>query len=103
MARLVAYERAGADVLFAPGLHTLEQVRRVCEAVTKPVNVLARRNFTVAQLVDAGAQRISVGGALTWVAADALVLAATASRERGDLSVLAATNPAAEWPAGPVA
>jgi len=103
VARLVAYERAGADVLFAPGLSTLEQVRRVCEAVTKPVNVLARRNFTVAQLVDAGARRISVGGALAWVAADALVLAATAIRERGDLSVLAASNPAAEWPAGPVA
>src|SRR4051794_24422771 len=62
--RLQAYERAGADVLFAPGLATLEHVRLVTSAVGRPVNVLASlfRGVTVAELADAGAKRISVGG-----------------------------------------
>ncbi len=95
--RLQAYGGAGADVLFAPGLTSISAIRRVCQSVTKPVNVLARRQFTMIQLGDAGARRISVGGALTWVAADAMVRAATAIRDRGDLSVLGADNPAGQW------
>jgi 2-methylisocitrate lyase-like PEP mutase family enzyme len=97
IARLQAFERAGADVLFAPGLATLDAVRRVCQAVSKPVNVLARRTFTVAQLAEAGARRLSVGGGLTWIAADALVHAATAIRDTGDFSVLQSSNPTAGW------
>jgi 2-methylisocitrate lyase-like PEP mutase family enzyme len=89
IARLRAFEEAGADVLYAPGLGTLEQVRAVCDAVSKPVNVLARPSFTFAELADAGAQRVSVGGALTWVARAALTEAATAIRDSGDFSVLA--------------
>jgi 2-methylisocitrate lyase-like PEP mutase family enzyme len=63
--------------------------------VTKPVNVLAVRTLTVAEIFEAGAQRVSVGGALTWVAAQALVDAATAIRDRGDLSILNARSPLA--------
>ena len=64
--RLQAFEAAGADVLFAPGLKTLDEVRLITGALQKPVNVLAPliKNATVAELADAGAKRISVGGAL---------------------------------------
>jgi acetylornithine/succinyldiaminopimelate/putrescine aminotransferase len=59
-------------VLYAPGLATVEEIRFVCEALAKPVNVLALPGLTVAEVFEAGAQRVSVGGALTWVAAKAL-------------------------------
>lgn len=78
--RLRAYEAAGADCLYAPGLRTVEQIRTVCAAVSKPVNVLRLGELTVQEIFDAGAQRVSVGGALTWAARDALVAAATALR-----------------------
>jgi 2-methylisocitrate lyase-like PEP mutase family enzyme len=97
IARLQAFERVGADVLYAPGLRTVEEIRAVCAAVSKPVNVLARPDLSVAQVVDAGAQRVSVGGALTWVAAGALASAATAIRDRGDFSALAVRLPLDEW------
>jgi 2-methylisocitrate lyase-like PEP mutase family enzyme len=97
IARLQAYQHAGADVLFAPGLTSVEQIRRVCQAVTRPVNVLARRHLTVAGIAEAGGRRISVGGALAWVAADAMVRAATSIRDRGDFSVLSADNPGEAW------
>ncbi len=97
IARLSAFEQAGADVLYAPGLVTLEQIRAVCSAVTKPVNVLARPDLSFHQLVEAGAQRVSVGGALAWVAARAMADAAIAIRDRGDFSALSARVPLAEW------
>src|SRR6059058_6007673 len=90
IARLQAYEQAGADVLYAPGLGTIDEIRAVCAAVSKPVNVLARPHLTLAEIADAGAKRISVGGALTWVAVAALISAAGAMGERGDFSALAA-------------
>jgi 2-methylisocitrate lyase-like PEP mutase family enzyme len=90
IARLRAYESAGADVLYAPGLGTAAEIRAVCDAVSKPVNVLARPNLTVAEIAAAGARRISVGGALAWVATAALASAAERIRDHGDLSVLAA-------------
>ncbi len=93
IARLQAYEAAGADVLYAPGLSTLDEIAAVCSAVGRPVNVLARPDLTVADIVAAGAQRVSVGGSLTWVAVRALTEAATALLERGDLSVLAGRAP----------
>src|ERR687887_986365 len=77
-ARLQAYEAAGADVLYAPGLGSAEEIREVCEAVSKPVNVLAVPHLSFAEITAAGAQRVSVGGALTWVAARALADAAEA-------------------------
>ena len=76
IARLLAYERAGADVLFAPGLRDADQIRTVCAATSKPVNVLAHAKLTMREIVDAGAQRVSVGGALTWTAVNAMVAAA---------------------------
>ena len=97
IARLQAFEVAGADVLYAPGLRTREEVRTVCAAVSRPVNVLAVPALTVAELAGAGARRISVGGSLTWVAVRALVDAAEAIRDRGDLSALAARVPLDEW------
>jgi len=93
IARLQLYEEAGADVLYAPGLRTVEQVRAVCESVSKPVNILARPDLTCAELADAGAQRVSVGGSLAWVAAQALADAASAIRDRGDFSMLTAGSP----------
>jgi 2-methylisocitrate lyase-like PEP mutase family enzyme len=100
IARLRAYEGAGADVLYAPGLRTVEEIRAVCSAVSKPVNVLARPNLSVAQIFEAGAQRVSVGGSLTWVAVSAMADAAVAIRDRGDLSALSAQPPLRDWFAG---
>jgi len=97
IARLQAYERAGADVLYAPGLATVEEIRAVCDAVEKPVNVLARPNLTFAEITSAGAQRVSVGGALTWVAAAGLVSAAERIRDDGDFSALGAGVKIGEW------
>jgi 2-methylisocitrate lyase-like PEP mutase family enzyme len=97
IARLQAFERAGADVLYAPGLRTTEQIRAVCSAVSKPVNVLAVRNLSLREIVDAGAQRISVGGALAWSAVSGLVSAAEAIRDRGDFSQLGSSARVGEW------
>ena len=97
IARLQAYERAGADVLYAPGLRTAEEIRAVCGAVSKPINVLAHRGLTMSEIVAAGAQRVSVGGALTWAAVGALVAAAEQIRDHGDFSALAAPPRLREW------
>ena len=93
IARLQAYEEAGADVLYAPSLRTVDEIRAVCGAVGKSVNVLGLPGLTVAEIFGAGAQRISVGGGLTWVAMNAFVDAATSIRDSGDLSVLAGCSP----------
>jgi 2-methylisocitrate lyase-like PEP mutase family enzyme len=97
IARLQAFEAAGADVLYAPGLRTVADIRSVCESVAKPVNVLAVRDLSFAEIADAGAGRVSVGGALTWVAVNAFADAARAIRERGDFSVFGASPPLADW------
>jgi 2-methylisocitrate lyase-like PEP mutase family enzyme len=97
IARLQAFEAAGADVLYAPGLRTTAEIRAVCEAVSKPVNVLAHPRLPMAEIVEAGAQRVSVGGALTWTAVGALAAAATEIRDSGDFSALAASPPLREW------
>ena len=100
IARLVAYEGAGADVLYAPGLRSGDQIRAVCEATTKPVNVLAHPGLSMSEIVDAGGRRISVGGGLTWVAVGAMAAAAQKIRDDGDFSSLAAPDPFDEWLAG---
>jgi 2-methylisocitrate lyase-like PEP mutase family enzyme len=97
IARLQAFEEAGADVLYAPGLRTTEEIAAVCTAVSKPVNVLARPRLSLGEIVAAGARRVSVGGALTWVAVRAMADAAQAIRDEGDFSVLAASLPLGEW------
>jgi 2-methylisocitrate lyase-like PEP mutase family enzyme len=93
IARLQAYEQAGADVLYAPGLRRVEEIEAVCRSVSRPVNVLALGDLTREQIAGAGARRISVGGGLTWVAVDAATAAATAIRDRGDFSGLTAGAP----------
>jgi 2-methylisocitrate lyase-like PEP mutase family enzyme len=97
ISRLQAFEQAGADCLYAPGLRTQAEVRAVCDAVSKPVNVLVLPGLTLAEIVGGGAQRISVGGALTWVATKAMADAATALRDLGDSSALSARVPLQEW------
>jgi 2-methylisocitrate lyase-like PEP mutase family enzyme len=83
--RLQAFEAAGADVLYAPGLRTLEEVRLVAGTLGKPVNVLAVliKGATVSELADAGAKRLSVGGALARGALTALVRAGEEMRGVG--------------------
>ena len=83
--RLQAFEAAGADVLYAPALTTLDEVRLVTGALSKPVNVLATflKGVTVAQLADAGVRRISIGGALARAAITALLRAGTEMQEQG--------------------
>ena len=100
IARLQAFEAAGADVLYAPGLRTIAEIRAVCEAVSKPVNVLAVPTLSLQELAAAGARRISVGGSLAWVAVKAMAEAAAAIRDQGDFSALAARVPLADWLAG---
>ena len=95
--RLQAYERAGADVLYAPGLRNGDEIRAVCQAITKPVNVLAHAGLSMSEIVDAGARRVSVGGALAWVAAGAMAAAAERIRDTGDFSALRVRLPLDEW------
>src|SRR3954470_17028715 len=96
VARLQAYEAAGADVLYAPGVRTIDEIRAVCTAVSRPVNVLAVPALSLSELAGAGAQRVSVGGALTWVAVKAAADVTLAMRE-GDFSALTARVPLADW------
>ena len=97
IARLQAYERAGADVVYAPWLRTVEEIRAVAEATSKPLNVLAHAGLSVSEITAAGGRRISVGSQLTWVAVGAMAQAAEAMRDRGDLSSLAAPVRIKEW------
>ena len=84
IARLQAYAAVGADVLFAPGLSTAEQVRAVVESVDRPVSVLVRPGLPpVGELAEIGIARVSVGGSLAWTALSAFVDAATELRDQG--------------------
>jgi 2-methylisocitrate lyase-like PEP mutase family enzyme len=90
IARLQAYAEAGADVLYAPGLTSLADIREVVRSVDRPVNVLALRNGPpVAELAEAGVRRISVGGSFAFAALGALVEAARELQERGTYGYLA--------------
>jgi len=84
--RLQAFEAAGADVLYAPGLTKAEHIRAVCASVSKPVNVimgLKGAAFSVADLAALGVKRISVGSALSRAALGAFVRAAREIHEQG--------------------
>ena len=84
IARLQSFQEAGADVLFAPGLAKLEDIRQVVASIDLPLSVLALPNApTVAELADAGVKRISVGGAFLYVAVAAMAEAARELLERG--------------------
>lgn len=97
IARLQAFERAGADVLYAPGLRTVDEIRAVCEATSKPVNVIARPKLSLAEIVEAGAQRVSVGSSLAFVALTAMAEAAEAIRDDGDFGPLTFSPRLADW------
>ena len=84
IARLVAYRDAGADVVYAPGLTALEDIRRVVEAAGVPVNVLALRSGPpIAELAEAGVRRVSTGSGLARAAYGALVAGAEELRDAG--------------------
>jgi 2-methylisocitrate lyase-like PEP mutase family enzyme len=84
--RLQAFEAAGADVLYAPGLPDLQAIRTVCASVTRPVNVLAGAAFSAEELAAAGVKRISLGSALSRAALGAFLSAAREIAERGTFS-----------------
>jgi 2-methylisocitrate lyase-like PEP mutase family enzyme len=97
IARLQAFERVGADVLYAPGLRSADEIRAVCDATSKPVNVLAHAGLSMREIVDAGARRISVGGALAWASVAALVTAGEKMRDDGDFSLLVGPGRIKDW------
>jgi 2-methylisocitrate lyase-like PEP mutase family enzyme len=99
IARLNSFAEAGADVLYAPGLITADEIKTVCDAVSKPVNVLAfsRLGLTFAEIAEAGGQRVSVGGGLTWAATDGLIEAAERIIDKGDFSGTATPGRVKEW------
>jgi len=84
IARLQAYQEAGADVLFAPGIKTPDDIGRVVQSVDRPVSVLAVPGApSVSELASLGVARVSVGGAFAFAALGALVEAAEELRDQG--------------------
>jgi len=84
--RLQAYQEAGADVLYAPGLRTREDIAAVVSSVDRPVNVLmglGSAQLTLAELAEIGVKRVSVGSVLARVALGAFLRAAREMREQG--------------------
>ena len=89
--RLQAFEKAGADALFAPGLPDLAAVRAVCTALSKPVNFMVGipgRSFSIAELEAAGVRRISLATSLYWSAMTGLLNAAREVAEQGTFEYL---------------
>ena len=87
--RLQAFEKAGADVLYAPGVRDLATIRTVVSSVGKPLNVVmsaADPALTAAQLAEAGVKRISVGGALSRLALAAFLKGAREMKDRGEFT-----------------
>jgi 2-methylisocitrate lyase-like PEP mutase family enzyme len=83
--RLQAFEKAGAEVLYAPGITLAEEIRAVCASVTKPVNFLAglkgTAQFTISELAALGVRRISLGSALSRAALTAFIRASQEIKE----------------------
>ncbi len=97
--RLQAFEKAGADVLMAPGLPDLAAVRAVCAALTKPVNFMAGikgKSFSVAELEAAGVRRISLATSLYRAAMTGLLDAAREVTEKGTFDYLERAMPTPE-------
>jgi 2-methylisocitrate lyase-like PEP mutase family enzyme len=97
IARLNAFERAGADVVYAPGLRTIDEIRAVCDATTKPVNVLARPKLALSEIFEAGAQRVSLGGSLAFLSVSAMATAAETIRDDGDFTPIMLGPELREW------
>lgn len=98
--RLLAFQAAGADVLMAPGLPDIEAVRKVCAAVSRPVNFMAGmkgRSFSIAQLAEAGVKRVSVAGSLFRAAMTGLITAATEVQVQGSFGFLNDAIPTADF------
>lgn len=89
--RLQAYEAAGVDVLYAPGLTSREDIRTVCSSVKKPVNVLvsASTPYSVTELAALGVKRISLGSAMSRAALGGLIQAAREIQQKGTFGFLA--------------
>jgi 2-methylisocitrate lyase-like PEP mutase family enzyme len=97
IARLIAFQSAGADVLFAPGLKTAEQIQAVLSAIELPLNVLALPGApTIAELGALGVSRVSVGGAFAFTAIAAVVDAATELRDEGTYGYTTASRAGAK-------
>ena len=97
--RLQAFEKAGADVLYAPGLKDLATIRTVTSAVNRPINVVmsaADPSLTLAQLADAGVKRVSVGGALSRLALAAFLEGAREMKDKGAFTWARKTVPSKE-------
>lgn len=97
--RLQAFEEAGADVLYAPGLQDLETIKIVVSSVRKPLNVVmskADKTLTVADLAAVGVKRISIGGMMSQLALATVLEAATDMKQEGTFSIFRAATPAAE-------
>lgn len=97
--RLQAYQEAGADVLFAPGLRQPDDIRAVTSSVDRPVNVvmgLAGLRLSVAELADLGVKRISIGGSLARAALGAFLAAAQEIRDTGSFAYADAAVPHGE-------
>ena len=97
--RLQAFEKAGADVLYAPGLPNLDAIRTVCSAVSRPFNYVAGlvgSNYSVKALAGAGVKRISLGSTLARVALGALARAAREIRDHGTFEFTGDAMPFAE-------
>jgi 2-methylisocitrate lyase-like PEP mutase family enzyme len=97
--RLQAFEKAGADVLYAPGVRDLATIRTVVAAVGRPLNVVmsaADPDLTLAQLAEAGVKRISVGGALSRLALASFLQGAREMAERGTFTWVRDTVPSRE-------
>lgn len=91
--RLQAFAEVGADVLFAPGLSRMEDVRAVCGAVDKPVSVLAAAHWRLPELAEAGVKRISTGPRLSQAAFTALEQAAREMLDAGGFTFAGAAAP----------
>jgi len=93
IARLQAFAKAGADVLYAPGISSLDQLRVVCAEIPRPFNVLATflPDATLKEFTEAGATRVSTGGALTWAAVAALLEAGSEMSQSGSFGWLRKT------------
>jgi 2-methylisocitrate lyase-like PEP mutase family enzyme len=97
--RLQSFAEAGADVVYAPGLPSLEAIREVCASVSKPVNVvmgLKGATFSVEELAAVGVKRVSVGGALARAALGAFVGAAREIKDKGTFTFAADAIPHAQ-------
>ncbi len=97
--RLQAYQEAGADVLFAPGLNTSDEVREVCRSIDRPFNIVRgprKEQLTVAQVGALGVKRISTGGMMHAAAMSAMIGAAKEMLEQGTFEFAKAMPYAAE-------